>query len=76
LSAEVEQLRVNNSYNVYNDNFVTNNKLKDNFWNTAVFIGAGYSIDNVTVGIRYNILFNKDNFVYNEAWMPFIRFYF
>lgn len=67
LSAELEQLRVNTTYD---DNF------KDNFWNTALFLGAGYRTNNVTVGIRYNVLFKESNNVYNEAFMPFIRVYF
>jgi len=67
LSAELEQLRVNTTYE---DNF------KDNFWNTALFLGAGYRANNVTIGVRYNVLFKESNNVYNEAFMPFIRIYF
>lgn len=67
LSAELEQLRVNTTYE---DNF------KDDFWNTALFLGVGYRTNNVTVGIRYNVLFNRDKNVYNEAFMPFVRVYF
>ncbi len=67
LSAELEQLRVNTTYE---DNF------KDNFWNTALFLGVGYRTNNVTVGVRYNVLFKERNNVYNEAFMPFIRVYF
>lgn len=66
-SAELEQLRVNTTYE---DNF------KDNFWNTALFLGAGYRTQNVTVGVRYNVLFQEKNNVYNEAFMPFVRVYF
>ena len=67
LSAELEQVRVNT---VYEDNF------KDNFWNTALFLGAGYRTNNVTIGVRYNVLFDKNKSVYNEAFMPFLRVYF
>jgi hypothetical protein len=67
LSAELEQLRVNATYS---DNF------KDNFWNTALFIGAGYRTNNVTIGVRYNVLFKESNNVYNEAFMPFLRVFF
>lgn len=75
LSAEVEQLRVNNTIDIYSQGFYQG-KFKDNFWNTGLFVGAGYRTNNVTVGIRYNVLFKKDNFVYSQAWMPFIRVYF
>lgn len=68
LSAELEQLRVNNTYVV--------NNVKDNFWNTALFLGVGYRSNNVTVGMRYNVLFKENQNVYNEAFMPFVRVYF
>jgi long-subunit fatty acid transport protein len=70
LSAELEQLRVNSTFQ---DNF---GSFKDNFWNTGLFLGAGYVSDNVTIGLRYNVLHNKDKNVYSEAWMPFVRVYF
>jgi long-subunit fatty acid transport protein len=71
LSAEVEQLRVNLEVEdrIYGD-------YSRNFWNTALFLGAGYRMENVTVGLRYNVLFNEDDMVYNSALMPFIRVYF
>ena len=68
LSAELEQLRVNTTYEV--------SDFKDNFWNTALFLGAGYRTNNVTVGVRYNVLFKDNKNVYNEAFMPFVRVYF
>jgi long-subunit fatty acid transport protein len=67
LSAELEQLRVNTTYD---DNF------KDNFWHTALFVGAGYRTNNATIGVRYNVLFKESNNVYNEAFMPFLRVFF
>ncbi|WP_370640592.1 hypothetical protein [Flavobacterium sp. SM15] len=70
LSAELEQLRVNNTYTEISP------EIKDNFWNTALFLGAGYRNQNVTIGIRYNILYRERNNVYSEAWMPFVRIYF
>ncbi|GAA4762987.1 MULTISPECIES: hypothetical protein [Flavobacterium] len=70
LSAELEQLRVNNTYTAFLP------LIKDNFWNTALFLGAGYRSQNVTVGIRYNILYRESNNVYSQAWMPFVRVYF
>ena len=73
LSAELEQLRVNNRLWT---NFGGTNTINDNFWNTALFLGAGYNQGNVTIGVRYNVLFKEDNWVYSQAWMPFIRVYF
>jgi hypothetical protein len=68
LSIELEQLRVNQEFPDFDE--------KNNFWNTALYLGAGYFTGNVTVGIRYNVLFNKNDLVYSEAFMPFVRVYF
>jgi hypothetical protein len=68
LSAELEQLR----YNVTNE---FPSEYQDNFWNTGLYLGAGYFSGNVTVGIRYNVLFNNDR-IYSEPWLPFVRVYF
>ena len=70
ISAELEQLKVNNSYET------TLGSLKDDFWNTALFIGAGYRSQNMTIGLRYNVLHKDKNNVYTDALMPFIRIYF
>lgn len=71
LSAEVEQLRVNQELE-----FIDGTTQKDNFWNTALFAGAGYRAGAVTVGLRYNLLFSDDDRVYATAWNPFVRVYF
>lgn len=68
LSVELEQLRVNVNYETEN--------FSDKFWNTGLFLGAGYRQDNFTFGIRYNVLFNEDKNVYGDAFMPFVRVYF
>lgn len=71
LSVELEEVRVNTVF----EQIGTDTK-KNNFWNTALFVGAGYRSGNVTVGARYNVLFNKNNLVYSDALMPFFRIYF
>ncbi len=74
LSLEVEQLRVNTTSNVALSG--ANIYPKENFWNTGLFLGAGYRMQNVTAGVRYNVLFDKDKNVYGDALMPFVRVYF
>lgn len=69
LSAELEQLRVSTTYD--NPNLDTHN-----FWNTALFLGAGYRTENVTIGMRYNVLHDDDENIYGSAFMPFVRVYF
>ena len=71
LSFELEQLRVNRT--VIMDGGPNS---KDNFWNTGLFVGVGYGSDNVIVGVRYNVLYKESDFVYNTAFMPFVRVYF
>jgi hypothetical protein len=68
VSLELEQLRVN-----LKSDF---NNLSDNFWNTGLFLGAGYRVDGVTIGFRYNVLFRADQGVYGDAFMPFVRAFF
>lgn len=70
LSAEIEQLRVNRNTNDFDI------LLEDNFWNTALFVGAGYRAGAITMGLRYNVLYNNDDRVYATAWNPFVRVYF
>lgn len=77
LSAELEQLRVNLKYDEnYRYPFYANIDREKDFWNTALFLGAGYQMQNVTIGFRYNVLFDDNDFVYADALLPFIRVYF
>lgn len=70
LSAEFENLNVNRTYDV------NLNIGKENFWVPALFFGAGYRNGNVTLGVRYDVLYDADNSIYADAWAPFLRFYF
>jgi hypothetical protein len=68
LSLELEQMRVNLDFD--------RATVSDNFWNTGLFIGAGYRMNNISVGARYNLLYQSDKGVYGDALMPFVRAYF
>ena len=70
LSAEIEQLFGNQSGN---NGFVV---ADESISNTAVFIGGGYVFNGLSVGMRYNVLFDEDDGIYAQAWQPFIRVYF
>ncbi|MCJ1808503.1 MULTISPECIES: hypothetical protein [Flavobacterium] len=70
LSTDIEQLRVNLDYNTISG------RRFDDFWNTALFLGGGYRMNNVTAGLRYNLLFKNTNNLYTSAWMPFVRIVF
>ncbi|HSN47479.1 MAG TPA: hypothetical protein VLR29_01845, partial [Flavobacterium sp.] len=68
LSVELEELKVSTDY--YGAN------VSDSFWNTALYLGAGYRTGNITVGIRYDVLFDDNKSYYSDAFMPFVRVYF
>jgi hypothetical protein len=70
LSLEVEQVHVNTTYVDLYDN------VKRSFWNTGLYVGGGYRADNVTIGARFNLLFDKDKDLWGDAFMPFIRVFF
>ena len=71
LSTEFEQLNVNRTF----DNG-TAKATKDNFWASALFLGAGYRTGNVTFGIRYDVLYDEERSIYADPWLPFVRFFF
>lgn len=68
LSVELEEINVNTDYKYYG--------VSDSFWNTALYVGAGYRTGNITIGARFDVLFDEDNGYYSDAFMPFVRVYF
>jgi hypothetical protein len=68
LSFELEQLRINTK--------ISGAAKLPGYWNTGLFVGAGYRVGNVTLGGRYNVLFNKNDRIYNNAFTPFVRIFF
>ena len=70
LSTEFEQLRINRTLGG-----ITNN-IEENYWSPALFLGVGYSTYNVTVGLRYDVLYRENRSIYFNALMPFVRLYF
>ncbi|ARV09947.1 alpha-ketoglutarate decarboxylase [Winogradskyella sp. PC-19] len=71
LSVELEQVNVNTSF----EGIFSSNE-RDNFWATALFLGAGYRTGNVTFGVRYDVLYDEDESIYADPWLPFVRFWF
>jgi hypothetical protein len=70
LSAELEQLRINRTLQGFPDD------IKDNYWSPALFLGLGYRTNNITVGLRYDILYDDERSIYANALLPFVRVYF
>lgn len=65
---ELAQLRVSTK---------TESELEDitnKYWDTALFIGAGINITNkISVGAKYNVLYNENESVYTSPIVPFVN---
>lgn len=48
----------------------------EDYWVSALFLGIGFNTGNVTVGIQYDVLFDRERSVFGEAWYPFVRVFF
>ena len=70
LSTEFEELNVSRNWD---DRFARAN---ENYWYPALFVGAGFRTRHVTIGIRYDVLYDKDKSIYADPWAPFVRVYF
>lgn len=48
--------------------------VKDNFWDSALFVGAGWNITNkISIGAKYNLLYKEDESVYTSPVIPFVN---
>ena len=50
--------------------------VEDSYWVPALYLGAGYATGPVTVGIRFDVLYDSNRSLYANEWSPFIRVYF
>ncbi len=70
-SVELEELNVDRDFD---QTYIINED--ENFWTTALFIGVGYRSGPVTFGIRFDVLYDRDQSIYADPWAPFVRVYF
>ncbi|SEL23986.1 hypothetical protein SAMN04487910_2127 [Aquimarina amphilecti] len=70
LSAEFEQMGVSRNFEIEGGD------ISDNYWYPALFIGAGYRIGFVSVGLRYDVLYDDNKSIYASAYAPFVRVFF
>ncbi|MBW1296146.1 alpha-ketoglutarate decarboxylase [Aquimarina litoralis] len=70
LSSEFEQMGVSRSIEINGDDF------NDDYWYPALFLGAGYRIGFVSVGLRYDVLYDEDKSIYASPYAPFVRVFF
>ncbi|WP_299190012.1 alpha-ketoglutarate decarboxylase [uncultured Aquimarina sp.] len=70
LSAEFEQMGVSRSFEIEGQD------INDDYWYPALFIGAGYRIGFISVGLRYDVLYDDNKSIYASAYAPFVRVFF
>jgi hypothetical protein len=47
---------------------------KRDFWDSALFVGAGFNVTKkITIGAKYNLLYDEDESVYSSAIIPFVN---
>lgn len=70
-SLEFAQLRVRTKTEI---NSIATTK---SFWDSALFVGCGYTIANkISIGAKYNLLYKADESVYTSAIIPFVNIVF
>ena len=70
ISTEFEQLYVSRTFD---DRF---SNPDENYWYPGLYLGAGFSTGPVTMGIRFDVLYDSDKSIYANAYNPFVRVYF
>ncbi|MCF7559369.1 hypothetical protein L3X39_01870 [Sabulilitoribacter multivorans] len=51
--------------------------IKNNYWDSALFFGAGFNVtDKISIGAKYNILYDENESVYTSAIIPFVNIVF
>ncbi len=52
-------------------------KNKNNYWDSALFIGAGFNVTRkILIGAKYNVLYDENESVYTSAIIPFVNIIF
>ncbi|MEJ1222526.1 alpha-ketoglutarate decarboxylase [Sediminicola sp. 1XM1-17] len=49
-------------------------QIKETYWDSALFVGAGYNITaKIAIGAKYNLLYDEDESVYTSPVLPFVN---
>ena len=60
--------------NVTNKTETIAGQIKNTFWDSALFTGAGFNITSkILVGAKYNMLYKEEESVYTSAVVPFVN---
>ena len=66
-SGEYERLKIKRSFlNISNSDY----------WNDALYVGAAYRQGNMSIGLRYDLIYDKLRSIYPSALSPIFRIYF
>ncbi len=69
-SAEFQELYVSQDYENLQNNF------SDDYWNSALYLGASFVSGHFAFGFQYDVLYDEGTSPYSSAWSPVISFYF
>jgi len=70
ISAEFEPMGVSRNFEIDGQN------TSEDYWYPALFVGAGYRVGFMSVGLRYDVLYDSDKSIYASAYAPFVRVFF
>lgn len=70
LSAEFEETGVTRTLSIEPQN------IRESYWYPSIFVGAGYQMRGITIGVRYDLLYDENKSVYATAFNPFVRVFF
>lgn len=70
ISAELEEMGVSRNIKL------SDQKITENYWYPALFVGAGYKTNFMTIGIKYDLLYDDKKSIYGSAYTPFVRVFF
>jgi hypothetical protein len=71
------QLSVEPQQSYVSRNYSSRTEFEDeNYWVSALFLGAGFNAGNVTFGIQYDVLHDPNRSIFVDAWFPFVRVFF
>ena len=60
--------------NVTRRTLFTEEETRDNFWESALFLGIGINVTNkIAIGAKYNVLYDSDESVYTSPVVPFVN---
>ncbi|PKV49321.1 hypothetical protein ATE84_1342 [Aquimarina sp. MAR_2010_214] len=71
LSLEFQEMGVSRTLEIENTA-----DFKENYWYPSLFVGGGYRIGNVSIGIRYDLLYDNNKSIYGNAYVPFVSVFF